>query len=522
MNLFTPINEAALGQLLFRRQFVLAPRKLEKFAHWKTQSIATRWIVHAHPDLGLTQVKSGSAELTLLGFCLNPDKPEQTDAEICAWLLEGTKSVDELTQKANRLGGRWVLIFCHEGGEFIFTDACGMRIVRYFENHAEGPWCFTQAEAVRDLLGLELNHEAEREFFSTDYYLNCIEHWMPGDATHYEGVKHLSPNHYLDLRTSRVTRFWPWKKLETKTMAEAMAEAAALLRNSFTAAARRFPLALPLTAGWDSRLLLAASKPFSNDIFYYTLRYNSHKQDKHDLQIPPNLMAKLGLPHHLIECPAGMPKSFGEIFYQNVTQAAYVHGPIVFGLHLHFPNGRVCLKGLCSEIARCFHYQDEYPESLDAGTLAAIAFGAAARQNDYAVRHFGRWLERTLPVAKETGYEILDLFQWEQKVANSVGPIESACDIAYETLALYNCRALLEALLAAPQKFRRHPNYVLFRRLMQHLWPETLLEPINPIPLSEKLQMWINPLERNAKRLLKRLNMFDTAKKIYRRKHLQA
>lgn len=516
MNLLTPIDETLIPRLQFRRQFVLAPRPLEKFAHWQTQLVAGKWTVHAHPDLALTHAKDGAAEVTLLGCALNPDKPGETDADICAWLVAGTKTIDELEEKTRRLVGRWVILFCNEGGEFLLPDPCAMRIVNYFAKHADGPWVFTQPESVKDLLNLQLNPEAVRDLFSTPYYLNTVEHWWPGNDSHYEHVKHLCPNHYLNLRTSEVIRFWPRKKLVPISMEEGIAEASKLLRNGVEAAVRRFPLTLPMTAGWDSRLLLAAAKPFANDIQYYTLKYNSHRQDAYDLTIPAQLLTKLGLPHRVIECPAGMARDFGKLFYQNVTLAAYAHGPIVYGLFREYPQERVCLKGMCLEIARCFLYKYEYPEQLDGRQLAIIACGKK-RVNDYAVRHFGNWLAGAQPAASACGYEVLDLFQWEQKVSNLVTSVESSFDITYETLALYNNRALLEVLLAVPAKYRQHPDYTFYRKLMEHLWPETLSEPINPSTFSESIASRVKTVKRDAKAVLKRIGLLDAAKKLIRR-----
>ena len=503
MNLFTPIDDTVIQRLAFRRQFVLAPRKLDKFNHWNSKSVAGKWVIHAHPDLGLTQVRQATMELTLLGYCIDPDRPDLTDAEICTALLAGVASVDDLIQKTYRLAGRWVLVFCNGDDVFAFTDPCNLRMLFYVENSPEGPWCFSQPEAVKDVLNLTLNREACEDFFRTSYYLNSVEYWWPGCGTPYEGVKQLLPNHYLEVRTSKAIRFWPRSRLETKSLAKAVGEVSELLRGIFAGAARRFPLALPLTSGWDSRVLLAASEPFSKDIFYYTLQYNSLKQDRLDLEIPPRLLAKLGLPHGLIECPAGMAKSFAQIYFGNVSLAHYAHGPIAFGLFLHFPQGHVCLKGTCSEIARCFFYKHGQPEIMD-GEMLAIKAAGLTRHTVYAVRHFDRWLKEAQPVSEAFSYNVLDLFQWEQKVAHFVATGEGQCDIVYEMLAPYNCRALLETLLSVPVRFRSHPNYVLYGKLIEGLWREALAEPINPEPLGDKVRTRIARCKKGAKTFLKR------------------
>jgi len=54
-------------------------------------------------------------------------------------------------------------------------------------------------------------------------------------------------------------------------------------------------------------------------------------------------------------------------------------------------------------------------------------------------------------------------------------------DIAWrESITPYNCRDVLTTLLGVDERHRRAPDYALFRRLIERLWPEVLQEPINP------------------------------------------
>jgi len=96
--------------------------------------------------------------------------------------------------------------------------------------------------------------------------------------------------------------------------------------------------------------------------------------------------------------------------------------------------------------------------------------------------------------------------------------VESSFDITYETVALYNNRALLETLLAVPAKSRQHPGYGFYRKLIGHLWPETLSEPINPESFSESFQSRIKTVKRDAKATLRRFGLLATAKKLIRPK----
>jgi hypothetical protein len=60
----------------------------------------------------------------------------------------------------------------------------------------------------------------------------------------------------------------------------------------------------------------------------------------------------------------------------------------------------------------------------------------------------------------------------------ALAPFEQ--DIAIEEISPFNNRSLIATLLKVHPSKRKAPNYELFRKLIQALWSDTLLEPINP------------------------------------------
>ena len=66
----------------------------------------------------------------------------------------------------------------------------------------------------------------------------------------------------------------------------------AISRNTFKSniiANERYNLSLPLTAGWDSRVLMSATKQIFSDIEFYTLKYRSQTESSQDIRIPARL-----------------------------------------------------------------------------------------------------------------------------------------------------------------------------------------------------------------------------------------
>jgi hypothetical protein len=120
--------------LLYRRQFVVTPRRVE-LPGWSLRTVASH-NVYAHPDLPVTvHTSTGGAEgpessLVLLGFAIDPDHPERDDTEVLAGLAESWRRGTE-QDTLDRLSGRFALFaFC--GSEIVVhIDATGTRTVEY-------------------------------------------------------------------------------------------------------------------------------------------------------------------------------------------------------------------------------------------------------------------------------------------------------------------------------------------------------------------------------------------------------
>jgi asparagine synthetase B (glutamine-hydrolysing) len=258
-------------KLLFRRQFFLGPLFLEKLKSWKRIRMRDNLFLTVHPDLNACQVVYGSKSLTLLGYVLDPDEPAASDLDIIRSLTHeflGRDRFENFCRRTGRLGGRWILIADDGGVVRLFNDATGLRQVFYTENRfCKVLWCASQPGILAETLGLEMDKEA-LEFVNSAEYKRNKEYWWPGDYSPYREIKHLLPNHYLDLQTGSSHRFWPDKPLDAISVPEGVRASSQLLRGLMKSASNRFNLALALTAGIDSRLLLASMKEVTDKVFF--------------------------------------------------------------------------------------------------------------------------------------------------------------------------------------------------------------------------------------------------------------
>ncbi len=467
-------------KLLFRRQFILGPRFVDPAPGWQHAEVRGAIRVSAHPDLPVTQAVGGGRSVTLLGYLLDPSDPGATNRRIVASLLDRlatTPDADAAVGWTTGLGGRWILIVDDGSAVRLFHDPMGLRSVFTTERSLVGEiWCATQPGLIAETLGLARDPEAETGYVQSSLYRRWPEPRWPAERCVYREIRHLLPNHTLDLTTGRRRRYWPDGPIGRLELAEAADTLAGLLTALYRAAAARFPLSLATTAGWDTRLILAACREFRDGMYFYTRR----TADRSDVTRVPRLMRRLGLPHHLISFPDRMDPEFARIYNRNMTEAHDYWGRMCQSLYEVYPEERVCANGDSAEIARV-RLRLPPGEAVTARALAALTstgknYQDELRANPFVVRACAEWLAG---VGEVHDLHVLDLFYWEQYSGNFSAIGETEDGIVMEFFTPYNCRRLLTTMLAVDEKYRDHDRPQLYVEAIRRLWPEVLREPVN-------------------------------------------
>jgi asparagine synthetase B (glutamine-hydrolysing) len=90
----------------------------------------------------------------------------------------------------------------------LFHDAVGLRQVFYTDaDHASDLWCASQPGMIAERLKLGMDPSASN--FVNSFGQRNREYWWPGDSCPYKEIRHLPPNHYLNLETGLRCRYWP-------------------------------------------------------------------------------------------------------------------------------------------------------------------------------------------------------------------------------------------------------------------------------------------------------------------------
>jgi hypothetical protein len=458
-------------------QFVLGPGAPSGFPEWKSQRITSQLLLSNHPALNVTRVADGERALTLIGVMLDPLAPGASDSEILRRLLPTCVSIRQLTQSTAALGGRWALIAACDDGLFLFHDALGLRQVFHTTCATNGIWAFSQPGLAVSTLELPFDDGAH-EFVDSYAFRSSPEYRWPGAGSPLLGLRHLLPNHYLDLHTARVTRYWPDQALSPMSMTDAIDRIAVIMPGLMQAAAARYDLVLAITAGLDSRLVLAAARSIQHRLSYATVRQAKMPNESEDLTLPARLLTGLGLHHQVVRARASMSPEFSWAFKQNVLLAHDHYGADAEAILARFGRYKAAVTGSGAEIGRCSFRKDLPFGKLFGQVTADDLARLQCVHHPYAIGLFDEWLS---DVGANSPIHVLDLFEWEQGHGNWLAMAQQEFDTAWqEILTPYNCRALLTTFLSVDEQYRRAPNHTLFRMAAKRLWPEVLNEPINP------------------------------------------
>jgi len=479
-----------VDRLLFRRQFILGPRFVDTLKSWNTITVRNELCLTAHPDLPTYQVTFENKAITLLGYILDPNDPEASDADIMNRLLGNLCACDtshEFVKYTYDAGGRWVLIVTDGDEVMLFHDAMGLRQVFYTDAAACGAvWCASQPTIIAETLALEMDQEAVNGYMNSDVYKKWDEYLWPGDSTPYRHITHLLPNHSLNVGTGVPQRYYPDRDLDLLRLEEGIEKTSRMLTGLMKSAANRFPLALAMSAGWDTRLILAASREISDRLWFFTLL---HHPDAPDTTVPLQLLQTLGLRHHLVKYPQHMDDGFERLYKRNVTTAHDRWGRMGQGLYCIYPENRVCVKGNAAEITRV-RFRVPPAEKVTATTLArftSFQYADDMMRNAFVLKHWARWLSG---IPRLYNVHILDLFYWEHWGGNFAAMTQAEFDILQEVFTPYNCRSLLTTMLSVDEKYRDHDAPALYKEVILRLWPEVLSAPVNPprpVPIGQRI-----------------------------------
>ncbi|MDH3752667.1 MAG: hypothetical protein OEU32_02245 [Acidimicrobiia bacterium] len=432
--------------------------------------------VLTHHRLPVTAARDRDVEVLALGTLVDPDRPELDNAAIVSRLATTGRDPAGHRMSVRRLSGRFVILRSSRESCEAMADASALR--QLFYCHRDGETDLTSSPRMyRDLVGGAVAPTSDvASFLGSPSHAATESAWF-GDGSVDPRLHKLLPNHVLDLADGRVDRV----PLPPASGENPTTTAGRLLSGTLEAIANRGQAVMPLTAGWDSRILLAAARPIADKVRFYVFAFDGMPADHPDLVVPRRLADALDLDFEVIR-PDPLRTDFVERFRREHIDARMLPktAAIQALYDLHHGTGHIHVTGNAGEIVRNFYGRLRVPLPRPLLLRTLVAAAGYPRHDRYIRSELERWLVDALPYAAEQGVPILDLFYWEQRMGNWAAQGAFELDLAMEELAPLSSATLVAEALTVDVGARLPPDYDWCRDLVRGLWPEALGEPVNP------------------------------------------
>lgn len=457
--------------LIFRRQYLITPKEIECPFVCNSILLTNSYLLYVHKDLVITEVNGVNIRLILLGDIFYFTLAIKSNKEILERLI--SLSFHDICKELDNYTGRFILIYLKGDEIKLVHDCIASRKIYYaiIDNQA---WIASQPFLLARLLKLsETKIESKKKYYSSDDFLKLSKSNI-ANTTLFDEIFHLLPNFYFDLNLKKQIRYFPSEKIEHLSFEETAKKIAEVIKGYLENISCRYDIMLPVTAGKDSRMLLAATKEIKDKVYYYINRTPKMNSSNNDILIPSKLFKKLGLKFHILDIDMPIENFFIEIIRETNPHSEDKYFPIIYNYFQNFSD-RINLPG---NVAFEAYYKALYPNLKI--TPLALAEIRGVQQYEFAVQCYSNWLGEISKLSESFGYETLNFFYWEERMGNWGTKTQIDKDIAQEEVNPFNSRLLTKLFLSLDYWLLSPPSFKIQKEVVNILWPEVLAFPINP------------------------------------------
>jgi hypothetical protein len=465
--------------LEYRRQFLLASKPIKELDHWSS-IIINEYYLYSHPDLPVDVCAGDERSVALVGNIYDPGFKSKNNNDILEDIYNKAINIQAFFQAVKKYAGIYVLIYKNNRNFVAHSDALGLREI-YYCTGSNRVVCGSQPNLLAKYAEPAISLSSDPDLIEFYKKIMTNSSWV-GDETLYNGIKHLMPNHCLNIKEKDIFRYWPNKNIKKLSLHEGVSSACSFLKGAMESMENRHSLMVAVTAGCDSRTILAASKDIADRIYFFVNNENlGHKHP--DISIPKSIFKAINLPFHVHDVSSEVDDLFREYFLKNVflSNESLLH--TVYNVYYKNHSDKVNVIGT-GEIGRTRF-------GVDPGKINSyrISYKLGYRKGRYPLKQADKILEELKPESKKYGVSVLNLLYCEQYKGNRFVVENSKSDIAIEEIDPFASHSLIEVLLGVDPKYTGYTNNILFQEMIRYLWPELLGWPINP-PYTFKDKMY--------------------------------
>lgn len=331
---------------------------------------------------------------------------------------------------------------------------------------------------VASSVALILNDdEYEARFDSTLHRIMVTQEgiggWIPGKLTAHKNIVRVLPNHFLDLLSGKITRYWPKHfSIDDFIPFKAAVSAIAESIQGFTEGAlTQLNASQTLTAGFDTRLLLAASRRLKDKASYFTLQA---EKNKIDVDIASAISKEFKFTHRIYPLIKSS-EADKAIWDRMVGNSVLEVNREIYKSLTQLNESSFIITGPCGALGRCFYYKNE-TETINETSLSAADLYLRFRipQSTIVQDDFRCWFN-SLPDIPNSAK--LDLAYLELRGASwGMGQNTIQNSLKFNLLPFFSRPIISSFIMTNPSEKK---DGALFRETINLLWPELLRFKIN-------------------------------------------
>ena len=370
----------------------------------------------------------------IIGYPIDIQQAELLDERVDLDIpVHQSSSVEAFEDELYKLGGRFVALQISTDGTLkrLYPDAGGALSCLY--SRAKN----TVASTIEIAEGINKKQVKEIESEWSERWLSArgrTGNWYPAGLSPIGDWRIVLPNHHINFETREMPRHWPrpgetvsslspfdgGSRVNNSNTKRIVSEVASIIESQVCALQKREDIRMDLTAGKDSRSLLATAKPFLEKI---CLSVGS--SSKLDVLIPTIMSRILDLPFKVNRPPD--PKS-------------------------------VRLTGFAGEVGRAYYWnkkQNRVTPNTPVSSINPLERIGYRRQddNDKLEQTIQSWFS-AIPASLDAP-TVLDLLYIEQRVGTTFSQVLYRSDTNYKfSLYPYNHRRIYSLMMKLPPNYR--------------------------------------------------------------------
>jgi hypothetical protein len=450
------------------------------------------WLLTAHPTLPITDIvdAAGSPVGWIVGHPIDVEArrlvggvretPLQVPAERAS-----SRFAERFEDWVYALGGRYVAIALHPSPR-VMQDACGTFAVLYspeLEAAASSPFLLPNRSGrfpESDVVPVLDVHRTHREyFFGTTPLVHASQ---------------LLANHALDLLTWEPVRIWPRGPFDEDDLATLSETVAATSEAIVAAAVSAGDARMGLTAGGDTRVILACARPVATEIDFFTVAFEDGLGVT-DLRWAPVLAGRFGLRHRAVPWQEASDRDVRLWLYHTGSMSGESRGRYAGATYRAIGGPGPFLSGMNGGMMHGGYWKRLYRDRRALQPERLVTRAVWSPPDPRFVSFAERWLEEVPRLSAANTIALWMMEIWD----TCWGSSQSAAFAHLRPVNVHPLthRAVVDACLRTSEPDRL--SDALRRGTIAARWPELLDIPFNKPPTRVAIQRSVSRTARKAR-----------------------